>query len=572
MPRFGTLDTQFLDDSGDPLVSGKIYFYEAGTTTLKDTYADVNLTTANSNPVDLTAAGRLDHDVYYSGSIDAKLVTSAGVQVKSISSLGASDGSVFETYSSALTYASGDIVTYNSAYYRSLSNGNQGNTPSSSSTKWEELKFIGVWNTNVSYSVDDAVLGSNGVLYICTTAGAGNDPVSDDGSNWQVASPFAVGDVALSADSSKYTIPEWLPCDGSSYSESTYANLYAKLGKMPLSITFAGTTTNNPNELMYSPGGTYFAVAGSSNLRAYKRVGDTYSDLTSNMPSANYESLCWSSDGVYLVGGRNNTPFLQISKRTGDTFALQSNPATLPSSHVYAVAFDYTDTYLFCAESGAGIELYSRSGDTFTSITAPTGLSGTPRDISAHPSADYFAVVAQASPYLYVFKGDGAGSYSKLSDPSDLPPNNCYGVAWNNDGTKLATVNYTTSPYITVYSFDSGTDTFTKLDDPDVLPSGSLHHVAFSPDGTELICIPQTAGDIIQYSVGDSALTYKRSITPDTGSINSVDYAPDGEHIATAGTNGGSNQTIYKYSVVTPSVNDALDSYQMVNAYIKTGI
>ena len=88
MPRFGDLDTQFLDDSGNPLVSGLINFYEPGTTTRKDTYADVNLTIANSNPVELTAAGRLDHDVYYSGSIDAKLTTSAGVQVKTQQSMG----------------------------------------------------------------------------------------------------------------------------------------------------------------------------------------------------------------------------------------------------------------------------------------------------------------------------------------------------------------------------------------------------------------------------------------------------------------------------------------------------
>ena len=572
MPRFGNLDTQFLDDSGNPLISGLINFYEPGTTTRKNTYADVNMTIANSNPVELTAAGRLDHDVYYSGSIDAKLTTSAGVQVKTHQSMGSSDGAVFEEYSSGLSYSSGDIVTYSSKYYRSLSNGNQGNTPSTSSAYWEEFKFIGTWNTNTSYAVDDLV-NDGGVIFRCRTANSGNQPSTDDGTNW-VNVAHDIGDVVVSGDSSRHGTPAWLPCNGSSYDSTTYAALLAKIGRAPVEIAFGGTTTANPTETEYAPSGTYMAISGSAQLEAYKLVGDTYSDLTSNMPSANYESLCWSNDGVWLVGGRNNTPFIQISKRSGDTFTLQSNPGTLPGTHVYAVAFDNTDTYLFCADSAGNVELYSRSGDVFTSITAPTGLSGTPRDIAAHPSADYFAVVTNSSPYLYVFKGDGAGTYTKLANPSNLPGGNSYGVAWNNDGTKLAVAFQAASPYLIVYSFDSGTDTFTKLDDPDILPESNLHDLAFSPDGTVLTCIPQTAGVILQYTVGASSLTLKRKITPSngTGSMNGVAYSPDGLHIMTVGTNGGSNNTPYKNSVVTPNLDDNMDEYYLVKAYVRTGL
>ena len=51
MSRFGNLADQYFDDAGDPLVNGKITFYETNTTTLKTTYADINLSIANSNPV-----------------------------------------------------------------------------------------------------------------------------------------------------------------------------------------------------------------------------------------------------------------------------------------------------------------------------------------------------------------------------------------------------------------------------------------------------------------------------------------------------------------------------------------
>lgn len=51
------LVTHFDDDNGRPLVGGKVYFYEAGTSTLKDTFTDANSNIANTNPVILDARG-----------------------------------------------------------------------------------------------------------------------------------------------------------------------------------------------------------------------------------------------------------------------------------------------------------------------------------------------------------------------------------------------------------------------------------------------------------------------------------------------------------------------------------
>ncbi len=49
---------QFLDDNGDPLAGGKLYSYEAGTSTPLATYTDVTGSVANSNPVILDSGGR----------------------------------------------------------------------------------------------------------------------------------------------------------------------------------------------------------------------------------------------------------------------------------------------------------------------------------------------------------------------------------------------------------------------------------------------------------------------------------------------------------------------------------
>ena len=60
--------SQFFDDNGDPLVNGFLKFVESGTNnTDKDTFADINETIANANPVPLTGAGRV-HNVFGTGS------------------------------------------------------------------------------------------------------------------------------------------------------------------------------------------------------------------------------------------------------------------------------------------------------------------------------------------------------------------------------------------------------------------------------------------------------------------------------------------------------------------------
>lgn len=45
------------DANGNALASGKVYFYETGTTTPKATYSDAGLSSANANPVVLDSRG-----------------------------------------------------------------------------------------------------------------------------------------------------------------------------------------------------------------------------------------------------------------------------------------------------------------------------------------------------------------------------------------------------------------------------------------------------------------------------------------------------------------------------------
>lgn len=85
---------QFLDDDGNPLAGGKLYTYEAGTSTPKATYTDSTGNTANANPVVLDSNGRADIWLD-TGSYKFTLNTSADVLVKTVDNIVGESVNVF---------------------------------------------------------------------------------------------------------------------------------------------------------------------------------------------------------------------------------------------------------------------------------------------------------------------------------------------------------------------------------------------------------------------------------------------------------------------------------------------
>ncbi len=165
MARFGDLDTQYFDDSGDVLSYGKIRFYKSGTTTDKDTYADQNHAILNANPVILNADGT-QPNVFYDGTAKAILYDSNDVQIRQLDPIGGDLSSgAFESWSSAKNYNNPDIVTGDdNKYYQSITSGNQGNDPTSDPVNWLSLGFIYTYNANATFSTDNVVV-YGGLLY-----------------------------------------------------------------------------------------------------------------------------------------------------------------------------------------------------------------------------------------------------------------------------------------------------------------------------------------------------------------------------------------------------------------------
>lgn len=77
---------QFFDENGAPLAGGKLYSYEAGTTTPKDTYTTQAGTVAQSNPIVLDSSGFIpvSTGMWIEGSYKFKLTDSNDVEIWTI--------------------------------------------------------------------------------------------------------------------------------------------------------------------------------------------------------------------------------------------------------------------------------------------------------------------------------------------------------------------------------------------------------------------------------------------------------------------------------------------------------
>jgi hypothetical protein len=152
MSRFGTIGVQYFTDDNEPLSGGKLFFYLPGTTTDKPTFADVELTIPNTQPVVLDAAGR-QPNIFFDGSAKAVLTDADGAVIETRDPVGDTGISEFETWDAETTYSQYQVVTGSDGlFYVSLINGNFANDPTLSPTDWKLLtQFIGFESANNGY-------------------------------------------------------------------------------------------------------------------------------------------------------------------------------------------------------------------------------------------------------------------------------------------------------------------------------------------------------------------------------------------------------------------------------------
>lgn len=179
MARFINPRTQYFTSSGELMPPGSsLQFFESGTSTDKDTFADADLTTLNTNPLVLTGDARVP-SCFYDGVARVRLLDDVGAVVWDLDPVGSDTSSgAFAAYSASTTYATDDIVTFNNKFYRSKIDNNQNNQPDSSLVEWEEVQFNRVYNSTTTYAANDVVT-SDGITFRSRVgSNIGNDPAS----------------------------------------------------------------------------------------------------------------------------------------------------------------------------------------------------------------------------------------------------------------------------------------------------------------------------------------------------------------------------------------------------------
>jgi len=177
MARFGEINAQYFDDAGAPLGSGKLYFYESGTTTPKNTYADINLTIPNTNPVILTAAGR-QPNIFFNGNAKGILTDKNDVQILVRDPIGETGTNFGDAWVATTIYSANSVVIgSDGVYYRSLANGNQNNNPTTTSGFWTLLYSV-EWNAGITYDIGAVVTYDNQQYQSLQTSNLNNNPAS----------------------------------------------------------------------------------------------------------------------------------------------------------------------------------------------------------------------------------------------------------------------------------------------------------------------------------------------------------------------------------------------------------
>lgn len=185
--RFFNPRPQFQTDTLKSLPGAKLFFFEAGTSTPKDTFKESGATTANANPVIVDSAGRIP-EIFLDGQYKVVLKDKDDAQIWEVDNFGGADtlNAPLSDWQSTFTYDDGDLVTgSDGCLYESLVNNNLNNDPTTSPIQWKKVEFIEYWNTNETYSINDVVRIADGTRFRSTVnSNSGNDPATDR-INWQ---------------------------------------------------------------------------------------------------------------------------------------------------------------------------------------------------------------------------------------------------------------------------------------------------------------------------------------------------------------------------------------------------
>ena len=584
MARFGEINAQYFDDAGDPLSSGKIYFYETGTTTLKDTFSDINQTIANTNPVILSAAGR-QPNIFFSGTAKAILVDKNDVQILVRDPVGqtasvfgdgwvatkiysadavvlGSDGQYYRSlaagnqnndptstsgywtllysveWNSGITYQEGAVVTYDGEQYQSLQNSNLNNNPSSATSYWVLLSFA--WISTATYADNQNAVGTDGVLYTSQQAGnQGNDPT--DAANrptyWVGTSADAASSAAAAATSATAAATSET---NAATSETNAAN----------SATAAATSATNSANSATAAATSETNAANSATAAATSATNAATSETNAatSATNASNSATAAANSATAAATSETNAANSETAAATSATNAATSetNAATSETNAANsATAAATSATNAATSESNASTSATAAATSATNAATSATAAASSATDAATAETGAEAALADFNSKYLGAYAtqptGTAAGQlyFNTTSDTMFVYT----GTAWTEAGSA---VNGTSERQ--EYTATSGQTSFNATYDVgfvDVYLNGSrlIPTTDFTAtNGTTVVLTTgATAGDnvsIVAYGAFSLADVYTK-LQSDARYLQITSNLSDLDNAATARTNLG---------------------------------
>lgn len=282
-------------------------------------------------------------------------------------------------------------------------------------------------------------------------------------------------------------------------------------------------------------------------------LGKQYIDqLNGYWPSAN-------TFGGFAVATNTTAYYLQVFKKKGttNTYDKLLNP-TLPTSLPYGI--DYSPNGKFLAvsiNSTPYINIYKRDGETFTKLSNPANLpAGAGRSVAFSPDNNYLAVAHATTPFVTIYKISG-DTFTKITSPfNTLPGTTAICVAFSPDGNYLA-AGISLSPYVNVWKINSSTDSFTKLTIPTAGSGATVNGIKFSPDSLHLIYAGGSSPSYGGYLINSSTDTFTAlTILGNPANLgNHVAFSPDGVYMSIGSSTGFAilkrNNANNTYSIIT---------------------
>jgi len=316
----------------------------------------------------------------------------------------------------------------------------------------------------------------------------------------------------------------------------------------------------------------------------------TFPIITGPAPTAAY--YCRYLDGNKLIIGRTGTNYFSIYDVDENGFTLAANqlPAQSAAGRAAAQTFDgsylatcedtggtttirvfsvsssgYTQIFsgttavamnaggdivwnsagtIFYLTLGSSVYIYQRVGNAVTLISSPA-VAGTARGVSISLDGKYLAVAHATTPRISIFTISGT-TLTQLPNPGTLPTGDATSCHFSPIDNLLA-VNHDTSPFITVYRYNTTTNVFTKLANPSTLPTANKGGIKFNPvTGALLAAQSSTVANL--YTVTGNTITFVSTVTVvntgATAALIILSFHKSGRYLTSTGnTNTVTNQS-----------------------------